>query len=70
MVPVVLRPSACQTVAGVLQVGPQSLALGLGPGHTQAQYLGINSCLHHCLVVLERQHLQQRREQIREPIPF
>ena len=59
MVPVVLRPSACQAVAGVLQVVPQSLALGLGPGHAQAEYLGINSCLHHCLVVLERQHLLQ-----------
>ena len=61
MVPVVLRPSACQTVAGVqvLQDVPQSLALGLGPGYTQAEYLGINSCLHHCLVELERQHLQQ-----------
>ena len=59
MVSVVLRPSACQTVVQVLHVVPQSLALGLGPGHTQAQYLGIDSGLHHCLVVLERQHLLQ-----------
>ena len=58
MVPVVLRPSACQTVTGVLQVGPQSLALGLVPRHTQARYLGLNPCLLHCRMELERRDLQ------------
>ena len=48
----VLRPSACQPEAGVLD--PQSVSLGLDVCSGQAQYLVFRP---RCLVVLEHQHL-------------
>ena len=50
-----LRPSACQPEAGVLD--PQSVSLGLDLGSGQAQYLVLTLIRPHCLVVLELQHL-------------
>ena len=56
----VLTPSACLCQSLQVQVlGLLSLAMGLGHGPGQAQYLGLNPCLLHCLVVLEPQHRQQ-----------
>ena len=65
----VLTPSACLCQSLQVQVlGLLSLAMGLGHGPGQAQYLGLNPCLLHCLVVLEPQHRQQVLERIMKPI--